>query len=476
MPPPTFQAAPPPRLDSLDAYRGFVMFTLLCGGIFHSLAGHPTWHWLAVQNEHVAWEGTVYWDLIQPAFMYMVGVAMPFAFAVRRSRGDSWGSQAVHAVRRAATLVAIGILLDHVGAERVQIGFIRVLQQIAFGYLAAFLVLGQSLRTQGLVAATILVAYQVLWMFNPWNGPGGPWAIGNQNIGSAFDFWMIGRNYSGYYVGLNAIPATATIIVGVMAGQYLSTSRDKGRTARTLALAGLAGIVAGWLLGVWFPIIKRIWTPSFAVYAAAGQVDDAGRFLLGGRSARVAPVDVSAHRRRFQLDRRVCHRQRVRGWFRDATARGPVCWRPHSARRGCRCCSTAFFALTAWLVLRWCSTAASSSRCDRREPRLDISPRHLPGSELQSARNRAASARKRSGAFSTVRIAAAEQQASVWPRGRRPDRKGRRAAAPIGHDHGQPLIDGLVGAANIVVLGREIDDHVGAAVRSAVSALCRESR
>ena len=39
-------------------------------------------------------------------------------------------------------LVLIGVLLDHVGADRVQIGFIRVLQQIAVGYLVAFLVLG----------------------------------------------------------------------------------------------------------------------------------------------------------------------------------------------------------------------------------------------------------------------------------------------------------------------------------------------
>src|SRR5205814_8723556 len=53
------------RLLSLDAYRGLIMLTLLAGGIFHSLKGDPTWHWLYVQNEHVAWEGCRYWDLIQ---------------------------------------------------------------------------------------------------------------------------------------------------------------------------------------------------------------------------------------------------------------------------------------------------------------------------------------------------------------------------------------------------------------------------
>jgi heparan-alpha-glucosaminide N-acetyltransferase len=105
-------------------------------------------------------------------------------------------------------------------------------------------------------------------MFNPWNGPGGPWAMGQQNIGSAFDFWMLGRNYSGYYVGLNAIPSTATIIFGVMAGQLILETRDPQRTCRTLLLAGVAGIVAGFAVSPWLPLIKRIWTPSFAVFAA----------------------------------------------------------------------------------------------------------------------------------------------------------------------------------------------------------------
>jgi heparan-alpha-glucosaminide N-acetyltransferase len=257
-----------PRVVSLDAYRGLIMFTLLCGAIFRSLQGHPVWDWLYRHNEHVAWEGAVYWDLIQPAFMFMVGVAMPFAFAARTARGDTWWSQFGHALRRAGMLIAIGILLDHIGAESIRIGFIRVLQQIAFGYVAAFFVLGRSLSAQGLVAAAILVGYQLVWMFNPWNGPGGPWAQGNENIGSAFDLWLLGRNYAGYYVGLNAIPSTATIIFGVMAGQVILRSRDVQGTARLLLGAGLSALLLGLALSPWFPLIKRIWTPSFAVYAA----------------------------------------------------------------------------------------------------------------------------------------------------------------------------------------------------------------
>jgi predicted acyltransferase len=267
-PPPTTAPASQRRLQSLDAYRGLIMLTLLCGGIFHSLKDVPGWQWLATQNEHVEWEGCVYWDLIQPSFMFMVGVAMPFAFARRSALGDSWAKQFRHTLVRAFNLAAIGIILDHVGSNEIQIGFIRVLQQIAFGYVVAFFVVGRSFRTQALAAAAILVGYNLLWMFNPWNGPGGPWAQGNQNIGSAFDMWLLGRHYSGYYVGMNAIPSTATIIFGVMAGQLILQTTDLKRTCRTLLIAGLAGIGLGLAVSPWLPLIKRIWTPSFAVYSA----------------------------------------------------------------------------------------------------------------------------------------------------------------------------------------------------------------
>ncbi|MDO8942252.1 MAG: DUF5009 domain-containing protein, partial [Desulfobacterales bacterium] len=113
------------RLQSLDAYRGLIMFTLLCGALFHSLKGHPLWNWLYLQNEHVAWAGCVYWDLIQPSFMFMVGVAMPFAFARRAALGDSRGKQFRHMLMRAFNLILIGILLDHFGRDKVQISFIR---------------------------------------------------------------------------------------------------------------------------------------------------------------------------------------------------------------------------------------------------------------------------------------------------------------------------------------------------------------
>ncbi len=259
---------PTPRLVSLDAYRGLIMLTLLCGGLFRPLKDRPGWHWLSVQNEHAEWEGCVYWDLIQPAFMFIVGVAMPFAFAVRSSRGESRAKQFGHVLIRAMSLTLVGVLLDNFGATTWSFGFIRVLQQIAVGYVLTFFVLGRTLLVQGGLAGIILIGYSVVWVSNPWNGPDGPWAMGGENLGKAFDRWMIGRNYTGNYVGLNAIPATANMIFGVMAGQWVLTSRSPQRTTLGLAVAGLLAILVGLAMSPVMPLVKRIWTPSFAVYSA----------------------------------------------------------------------------------------------------------------------------------------------------------------------------------------------------------------
>ncbi len=91
---------PAERLLSLDAFRGLVMCTLAVNGFaFASTAKRlgygpdadvdtyagSIWQFLAFHNTHPEWNsqfyvvGCSFWDLIQPAFMFMVGVAMPYS-------------------------------------------------------------------------------------------------------------------------------------------------------------------------------------------------------------------------------------------------------------------------------------------------------------------------------------------------------------------------------------------------------------
>src|ERR1051326_3598617 len=94
------------RYVALDAFRGFIMFILASEGFgLSALAGHPTWGRVAHWFQHVPWEGGVFWDMIQPAFMFMVGVAMPFALAKRIESGATDRDNFRHVLLRSLTLI-----------------------------------------------------------------------------------------------------------------------------------------------------------------------------------------------------------------------------------------------------------------------------------------------------------------------------------------------------------------------------------
>jgi predicted acyltransferase len=82
---------PAERLVSLDTFRGLTMIFLVSSSFGLSyLRDIPSLRWLGLQFTHHPWNGLYFWDLIQPFFMFIVGVAMPFSFAKRWERGETW--------------------------------------------------------------------------------------------------------------------------------------------------------------------------------------------------------------------------------------------------------------------------------------------------------------------------------------------------------------------------------------------------
>ncbi len=94
------------RLVSLDVFRGITMFLLIAegAGIYHAVSDsslNDTFlGTIFTQFHHHPWNGLRFWDLVQPFFMFIVGVAMPFSFARRWERGDSYSSTLKHAIFR----------------------------------------------------------------------------------------------------------------------------------------------------------------------------------------------------------------------------------------------------------------------------------------------------------------------------------------------------------------------------------------
>src|SRR5215207_1476012 len=110
----------PVRLQSLDAYRGLIMVALAFKGfgLADTARNHLTtspdsgfWKGVFHQFEHVEWVGCGFWDLIQPSFMFMVGVSMAYSYLNRQRQGQSWLRMFGHAVVRGIVLIALGIFL-----------------------------------------------------------------------------------------------------------------------------------------------------------------------------------------------------------------------------------------------------------------------------------------------------------------------------------------------------------------------------
>ena len=262
---PSPSSAPAPasveRSLALDVYRGLIMILLVSHGFgLGTMTNNPIGQYLARQMDHVPWEGAVLWDLIQPAFMFMVGVAMPFAFAKRQEFWPSLG----HVAWRSAVLIFLSQLFGAVGSGKVEFGLINVLSQIAFTYLLCFLLLRLEFRNQVAAAAGLLVAHWLLFLRYP--GPAGPFSQ-EGNIGQVIDQWLLGRNYSGYYVTINFISSTVTTLFGVWAGMLMRRPIELREKLRILLWWACGCLIGGMLLSLVNPMVKRLWTASFTIYS-----------------------------------------------------------------------------------------------------------------------------------------------------------------------------------------------------------------
>jgi predicted acyltransferase len=256
----------PARLVSLDAYRGFIMLLLISNGFgFSSLAAYPKLAWLAGQVDHADWRGCTFWDLIQPAFTFMVGMAMPLSIGRRMAQGAKSGDLLRHVVWRAFFLILLSNILSNFDSDsgpRLQL--INVLCQVAFGYLICFAVMQLRFRWQVAAAGALMIGYWALFAAFP--GPDGPFSQ-TGNIGQAIDKAVLGYNYLGYYTTINFIGNSITIIFGMWAGTLIRLDLSHFYRIRILAGSAAVALVLGLALQPFNPMVKRLWTASFTFYS-----------------------------------------------------------------------------------------------------------------------------------------------------------------------------------------------------------------
>lgn len=259
------QAPAAPRMLSLDIFRGLTMILLISHGFGLLDAVEDRKSFLASQLDHAQWVGCTLWDLIQPAFTFIVGAAMPFALRRRIQDGHSRLRVFGHIVWRALLLIVLSnILSNWTGSSPPRLQLINVLCQIALGYIACYLIMQLPFRLQVVACVALIVLHQALFFAFP--GPEGPFDA-TDNVGARIDSHLLGYKYSGYYTTLNFLGNAVTILFGVWSGMLLSQPGTHRRRLQILGVCAAAAFATGWVLTMWIPMVKRLWTVSFTLFS-----------------------------------------------------------------------------------------------------------------------------------------------------------------------------------------------------------------
>ncbi|HEV2438027.1 MAG TPA: DUF5009 domain-containing protein [Verrucomicrobiae bacterium] len=329
------------RVVSVDALRGFDMFWIV-GASSLVFALNQMTHsgpvaFLARQLEHAEWAGFHALDLIFPLFVFIVGVSM--VFSLSRILGQVGRKEALKRIfSRSVLLFLLGIFLSGGMSTRwPDIRLMGVLNRIALAYFFAGL-LFCYFKPRALVAicAGLLIGYWALMTFVPirdiqmtrknlaqlaeqagdpqtaalFKAYGNPSAVKDSpemaaaqkmfyatttrisgkfepglNLSDHIDFqYLPGSKYDNLRDPegiLSTLPAIATCLLGVFAGLLLKNQNIPDRRKVLYLFAfGVAGVVLGWLWGMQFPVVKKIWTSSYVLVAGGYSAILLGAFYL----------------------------------------------------------------------------------------------------------------------------------------------------------------------------------------------------
>jgi len=265
---------PKKRLKSLDVMRG----ATIAGMLLVNNAGD--WGHTFAPLLHAEWNGWTPTDLVFPFFLFMVGVAIPLAFATRLEKsGGDLGPLHRQIVRRTAILFALGLFLawfPFIGLDWSRVRIPGVLQRIAVVYFFASLAyLHLSTRARAWLTGGLLLAYWLVMTVVPVPGFGAGDLSPEGNLAGLVDRAILGAHVWRYAPGpadpegiLSTFPAVATALAGIFTGEWLRTQKSQNEKLIGLFVAGSIAAAGGAVFGWFFPINKNLWTSSYVVLTA----------------------------------------------------------------------------------------------------------------------------------------------------------------------------------------------------------------
>jgi len=261
---------PDGRLCALDVFRG----ATIAGMLVVNTPG--SWDHVYAPLLHAPWNGWTYTDTIFPFFLFIVGVSMAFSYSRRIAQGRSRRDLLLHTLWRASVIVSLGLGLNFLSfllLHREHMRIPGVLQRIGVCVLLAalpYLILGK----RGLLpTATVLLAgYWVLMRFVPVPGYGAGRLDAQGNLAAYVDRAVLGAHTWKHDPGwdpeglLSTLPAVATTLLGIAAGQLLRSRLEWRKKVAWLAAGGIVALCAGLLWAKTFPINKNLWSSSYSLF------------------------------------------------------------------------------------------------------------------------------------------------------------------------------------------------------------------
>lgn len=272
--PPILQTSPP-RLLSLDVFRGLTVAAMI-------LVNNPgSWSHIYGPLKHAEWHGCTPTDLIFPFFLFIVGVSISFALGSKKEHVKH-STLIITALKRALILFGLGLFLSlfpRVFTEPLEalqtVRIPGVLQRIAVVFfVAAVIFIKTTGKTQLRIFIGLLVGYWILMTFIPVPGVGYANLEKETNLGAWLDrtilteahLWRSARTWDPEGI-LSTMPAIATGLFGVLIGSWLKR-KDKPDAEKIswMFSIGLISVVLGLIWDLFFPINKALWTSSFVLY------------------------------------------------------------------------------------------------------------------------------------------------------------------------------------------------------------------
>lgn len=257
------------RLVSLDAFRGITIAAMI-------LVNNPgTWNAVYKPLQHAHWNGWTPTDLIFPFFLFIVGVAIVFAFSKRLTLGQTKKDLYLKIIRRTLILFGLGLFLN--GFPFFNLSTIRipgVLQRIAITYFfASIIYLNFDIKVIYYITFGILAVYWIIMKTIPVPGYGAGVLEPVGNLCWYIDSHIFrGHTWAGAPAPgfdpeglLSTLPAISSVLFGILTGNYIKRKINEYEKVSSLFVWGFFAVVGGYIVSIWFPINKNLWTSSYVL-------------------------------------------------------------------------------------------------------------------------------------------------------------------------------------------------------------------